>query len=32
VRESVPQLPYIFLNMLHQVLAQLASFLTTWSS
>ena len=28
VRESVPQLPYIFLNMLHQVLAQLASFST----
>ena len=28
VRESVPQLPYIFLNMLHQVLAQLAGFST----
>ncbi len=26
VRESVPQLPYSFLNMLHQVLAQLVSF------
>ena len=28
VHESVPQLPYIFFNMLHQVLAQLASFST----
>ena len=28
VHESVPQLPYTFLNMLHQVLAQLASFST----
>ena len=28
VRESVPQLPYIVLNMLHQVLAQLAGFST----
>jgi hypothetical protein len=28
VRESVPQLQYIFLNILHQVLAQLASFST----
>ena len=28
VHESVPHLPYIFLNMLHQVLAQLASFST----
>jgi hypothetical protein len=28
VREKVPQLPYIFLNMLHKVLSQLASFST----
>jgi hypothetical protein len=28
VRESIPQLPFIFFNMLHQVLAQLASFPT----
>jgi hypothetical protein len=28
VREEVPQLPYIFLNMLHKALSQLASFST----
>ena len=28
MHESIPQLKYIFLNMLHQVLAQLASFFT----
>ena len=29
IRDKVPQLPYIFLNMLHKVLSQLASFLPT---
>ncbi len=28
VHDKVPQLPYIFLNMLHKVLSQLASFST----
>jgi hypothetical protein len=32
VRESVPQLPHMFLNMLHQVLALLASFQQTQST